>query len=268
MDTREDETWFSDQTVYEATTFCRLLGDSIIRTEVSEGICPYDNAHALGFDASSGGPAATRAVHDRIAVAANGPLDEPQKAFGDLYRRMSGPYLTDPAFNELRRILRDCVLDHWPVSAGEAVLGQIVPERRFHSVRTAAQEAGVSVKLLDQYLIEAGAVSAEDMRPPARKLFEARAYAELLVLTPTLLGPIAMRSAMGATEHELMALEKDGALSPSTSIATVKCPWCVADGPDLIARLEQHAKPVQPEDPDWEPLLMARKRSGLAMMLF
>ena len=265
LDTGEDETWFSDQTVYAVTTFCRLLGDSLIRTEVSEGISPSHNAHALGFNASSSGPAATRAILDRIAAEATGPLDEPQKAFGDLYRRMSGPYLTDPAFDELRRLLRDCILDHWPISAGEAVLGQIVPERRFHSVRTAAQEAGVSVKLLDQYLIEAGAVSVEDMRPPARKLFDARAYAELLLLIPTLVGPIAMRRAMGATEHELMALEKDGALSPRTSITTVKSPWCVADGLELIARLEQHAEPVQPEDPDWEPLLMSRKRSGVAM---
>jgi hypothetical protein len=44
-----------------------------------------------------------------------------------------------------------------------------------------------------------------------------------------------MRQAMGATKHELEALEADGVLVPRTRVAKVKSPWRLSDGTAFVA---------------------------------
>ncbi|MCU9847958.1 hypothetical protein OEZ60_08055 [Defluviimonas sp. WL0024] len=206
-----------------------------------------------------------REALDRLAASASGPLAEPKKSFGPLYSRLAREYLGERAFDALRQILRECILDHWPIAAGEVVLGAEVSERRFHSLRTAAAETGVGAEVLEYFLIEAGAISAQDGRPPARKLFDAQAHASLLAEIPALVGPIAMRDAIGATRQELAALEKDGLLAPRVRASKVKNPWRLSDGLELMSDLEEGARPVSAEDGNWETLLLARNRSGLCL---
>jgi hypothetical protein len=144
------------------------------------------------------------------------------------------------------------------------VLGEVVSQRRLHSLVTASRDIGVGAALVEQFLVEAGALPKQDKRPPSRRVFDAQTYAGLLAEIPTLVGPIAMREAMGATRQELVALEEEGILIPRTRVPKVKNPWRVSDGTALVAELTARGSPV-PEGEEWETFLRARKRTGVTL---
>jgi hypothetical protein len=174
-------------------------------------------AHARGFDVARYGDFAIKDALDHVAAAAIGPLDEPKKAFGALYMGLR-EYANEDGFAPYKAILRTCILDHWPIAPGEVVLGEVVSERRLHSLVTASKEIGVGAAVIEHFLVEAGALPEQDERPPNRQVFDAQKHAGLLAEIPTLVGPIAMREAMGATLKELIALEKEGVLVPRTRV--------------------------------------------------
>lgn len=260
-----DETWFRDQPLFAVTTFCRLLGVALRPAHLREEDRADGADHAAGFDVARRGETAIRAALDRIAAAATGHLDTPGKIFGPLYLCLARDYLLEPGFALFGRILRDCILDHWPIAPGETLIGEVVAERRLHSVATAAREAGVGVEVLEQFLVEAGAIPHGGDRPANRTVFEARPYAELLAEIPTLVGPKAMRVAMGATETELAALEEENLLIPRTRVAKVRNPWRIPDGLSFVGDLAANATPVAEDDPAWETLLLARKRMQVSL---
>lgn len=158
---------------------------------------------------------------------------------------------------------------HWPYAPGEVLLGEPVLVRRKHSISSAAEEIGVGQNLVRQFLIEAGAIAQDGPRPDARLVFDAVQHKALLSEIPTLVGPIAMQDAMGATKMELIGLEEEGLLVPRTRIPSVKNVRRIADGHDLLTKLLARAVTISADDADWETLLLARRRTdmGLAKMM-
>ncbi len=169
------------------------------------------------------------------------------------------------AFSPFRSLLRDCILDIWPISAGTVLLGEEVPQRRLHSVTSAALESGVGAALLDQFLIEAHAFPADDRRPHSRKTFDARKFADLLREIPTLVGPNAMLQAMGATKTELDKLASEGLVTPRTKLPKVKSPWRIEDGIELVSRLSEMAEPLGAQDKNWETIQLASGRADTSI---
>lgn len=260
-----DKTWFNGQPPFEATTFCRLLGQALLRRDEHEEDAFRNGVHAAGFDVARQGEAALREALDRIAASATGHLDEPNKAFGALYAGLNRDFAGEEGFAPCAAILRACVRDHWPFAARETVLGEVVTKRRLHYFVTASKGTGVGAQAIAQFLVEAGALPERDDRPPSRRLLEAMAHADLLDEIPTLAGPIAMREAMGATKHELEALAADGVLVPCTRVSKVKSPWRLSDGTVFVANLERGALPVTEDDDRWETLRLARKRTTVSL---
>jgi hypothetical protein len=256
-----DETWFKGQPLFAATTFCRLLGQALSGSEAHQRDASFNGLHAAGFEVARHGEESLREALDRIAASATGPLDEPNKAFGALYAGLNRDYAGEEGFLPYTAILRACILDHWPIAAGETLLGEVVAERRLHSLVTASKETGVGARVIAQFLVEAGGLPERDGRPPSRRLFDAKAHADLLTEIPALVGPIAMREAMGATKRELEALAADGVLAPRTRVPKVKNPWRLSDGTAFVAELERSTVSVPEDDEEWETLLLARKRT-------
>ena len=186
-----------------------------------------------------------------------------------MYAGLSRDNLTEDGFAPYRRILRECVLDHWPIAPWDVLLGEAVVERRLHSLVSASKEIGVGAQVIGHFLIEAGALPEQDVRPPSRRVFDARAHSGLLAEIPTLVGPIAMREVIGATRQELVALEEEGILAPRTRVAKVKNPWRIPDGVTFVAGLKAGAVPVAKDDAAWETPLLARQRTdvGLAELI-
>ena len=182
-----------------------------------------------------------------------------------MYSGLARDYRGEDGFDPYRRILRECVLDHWPIAPWDVLLGEVVAERRLHSLVSASKEIGVGAQVIGHFLIEAGALPEQDVRPPSRRVFDARAHSGLLAEIPTLVGPIAMREAIGATRQELVALEEEGILVPRTRVSKVKNPWRIPDGVTFVAGLRAGAVPVVEDDAAWETPLLARQRTEVGL---
>jgi hypothetical protein len=217
-------------------------------------------AHDVGFDVARQGEVSIRAAFNALAARADGQNDEPKKAFGKLYSDLSQAHVDKLEFAPFRKLLRDCIIGIWPVAADEDVLGITQKERPLHSIRSAAHETGIGAGLLEQFLVYAGAISADDKRPAARKTFDAKAYQEFIAEIPTLVGSLEMQQRIGATQHQLASLAEDKVLRPRIDILTRKAPWQVADGMALIAELQGMASSIQRKDKRWETIQMARRR--------
>jgi len=268
----QDDTWLADQSLYAATTFCKLLGTELLRLKQhsdnneDERQC---SAHALGFHVASSGPATIKSAFDDLAFLATGHGDEPKKAFGEIFVKLSRDYIHLEAFTPFRALLRECIVGVWPVAAGQVLLGVAQDRRELHSIYSAADETGISAFLLEQLLINAGAIASDDVRPISRKTFDAEIYAKLLTdlaaEIPTLVGPIELRTAMGATRQQLTSLAKDGVLIPRIDIPTFKFPWRMKDGLALVNELNALAVPAEVSDQRWEAIQQAKKRSGISI---
>lgn len=263
-----DETWLAGQSLYAATTFCRLLGielERLANASKSDEVASLRAAQVAGFKVAAEGPEAIAAALDNLAVNASGSGDLPHKAFGAVYRELARAHLNDEAFDTFRRIVWQRIIAIWPVAAKEKILGFTLKKRKLHSLATAAREAGVGEFLLDQLLIEAGAYDRADTRPPARKTFDAVEHAALLAEAQTLVGPLEMQRAMGATKTQFKSLIEDGLLVPRTNISTVKSPWRLQDGLDFVEALIRMAPEVVSDVSKWEPIQQAKKRTRLSV---
>lgn len=264
----KDESWLGSHNLHAATTFCRLLGMELMRLSddgEKDASLRRHSAHALGFAVAQQGEGAIRAALHDLAATANGFLDEPQKAFGYLWKELAWYHLEDETFAEFTRMLRDTIFEIWPVPAGEAVLGKAVGHRELHSVLSAAKEVGIEPSRLRPLLVEAGAVAADDPRPDSRTTFNAAAYAPLLAQLASLVPEGEMRAAIGATEAELKSLEEDGVLVPRTRLAKARLRWLVEDGVALIEELAAHAVVEHDDSIKWETIQMAKTRSGVSV---
>jgi hypothetical protein len=261
-----DATWLARQSLFAATTFCRLLGAELLRLEERPDGDPaawLRAAQAAGYKVARHGPEAIEAALDRLAWLANRPNDGPNKAFGRLFQKLQQDYREEPAFAPFCKLLRDRILEVWPIAPGTDLLGEVVAERRLHSVLTAAQEAGIGTAPMEQLLIEAGAIAADDPRPAARKTFVAAPHAELLAEIPTLIGSTTLRQAMGAYQNSFDALVADGVLAPRAP--GVQAAWRLQDGLDLVAEVQVRATQLAAGATGWESLQGARARSGLGL---
>ncbi|WP_176504532.1 TniQ family protein [Cereibacter ovatus] len=266
LEDARDGTWLAGHSLYAATAFIRLLGTEMLRLgihEMPESCDPLRMAQAAGFDVVRRGEPAIRETLADLAALAGGASDTPRKAFGNLFAKLDRDYSAEAAFEPFRAIVRGVILDTWPLAAGEMLFGEPLPERRLHSLRTAASETGVTAALLGQFLTETGALQPKDDRPDNRKTFDARRYADILGEIPTLVGPLEMQKAMGATRNELKSLEEDGILMPRTRIPAIKSPWRTADGTDLVDELNAKAVAVSAEDDAWESLQWSQRRTGV-----
>lgn len=138
-------------------------------------------------------------------------------------------------------------------------------QRQLHSILTASRETGIGEALLEQFLVHAGALEPDDGRPTARKAFDAVTHVGLLDEIPTLVGPIGMQQAMGATKAQLVSLAKDGVLIPRINNPKIKSPWRASDGIALVAEFRALAIPIESSDKSWEGIHAANKRSDMSV---
>ncbi len=257
-----DNTCLKGQRVFAATVFCRHLGMALGQDKDTAS-----KASETGFDIASRGHGAIREALDGLAKR-SGAGDGPQKAFGSLYPVLNRDYADLPEFDMFRDNLRACILDQWPVAAGERVLGRPLTERRLHSVNSAAKEAGIGPDLMNLILTGTGILDEGDDRPLSRKLFNAQHSASLIAEVPTWVGPQRMRDLLGASRAQFEGLVKARILVPTVQNAKVKSRWCAADALDLLDRLRSRAMLIDP-DATWMRLDTAGQKidGGLAKVL-
>lgn len=267
LDRGEDPTWLSGHSLYAATTFCRLLGGELLRSEGHDAVDPQVLRHAslaAGFDVVRRGVEAIRdALHD-LAAGANGFLDEPQKAFGSLWKEMRDYHQDNEAFEPFANILRGVVREIWPVAEGAVLLGQEVSQRKLHSVTTAAMALRVTERRLRPLLVEAGIIATDDPRPDSRAVFDAQSHGVMLDVIGSFVTDPQMRSTVGMTEAELRSLEQDGVLQPRTRLPGARLRWVEADGKALVDELNALAD-TDTGTAKWETIQVAQANSKVTV---
>lgn len=199
---------------------------------------------------------------DRLVATASGCKDAARKAFGELYAQLARLYAGEAGFDPFRRILRDCILDTWPIASGKMILGEVLDEHRSHSITSVCEELGAK-RDIEAILEDLGVLEPNDPRPDSRRVFDARRHARLLEEIAALVGLRALRPAMGVSRAELEALIKDEVIRPFTNVPSVKTRWRLAAGLAPVEELQAPSVPVRAGAPGWEPILRARRRKRI-----
>ncbi|WP_128254951.1 TniQ family protein [Falsirhodobacter deserti] len=265
LDGHPDPSWLAPIGTSAVARFCSAYGEGLTRTEPSpsDAIRRRHQACAAGFEIVRHGP---EMIADRLKTLpfdGDGWGDTIKKRFGRFLFALDTHMRADPEMDIFRDILREAVLDVWPVEAGELVFGVPVTERRLHSVASAAAGIGVDGVRLRPLLVEAGALEADDPRPDARATFDARRFAPLLDDITRRVDQAAMRRALGASPAELGALEKDGILRPRTALPNARLRWHLSDAVDLLGAIQgKVTSSAARADDIWLPIHRAHTRTG------
>ncbi|ULB11860.1 TniQ family protein [Cereibacter azotoformans] len=257
--------WLDAQPLHAAATFCHLLGTALLRLEqvLPAWVRRSDRwaLYQMGFEVASQGKEAIRNALRRLQKLADGPQDGPKKVFPLLYDRLSHDYRDDPNFEAFRRILRNHLVETWPLGPGDELMGEPVTERRLHSVRTAAQATGIDQRRMRRMLAAAGIVpEAAEGTCDAWETLDAAAAQPILDDLTALMPANAFAEFIGASRSQFDLLVKDGVLAPALDAPGVKAVWSPVQGRAFLDGLLSRAVPLAKVPRGWEHLPKSAQR--------
>jgi hypothetical protein len=136
-------------------------------------------ATSVGFRLLDCGPSEITAYFETLRRALGQPQDRPQARYGRIYDWLKRGAGSGPELEPLRGVLRQHILDNWPLGAGDQALDYVLTSRRLHSIRTAAKTHNLHPKRLRHLLTDTGIISETDL-PDFDVLFSAGDAQEVL----------------------------------------------------------------------------------------
>ncbi|MDP2079528.1 TniQ family protein [Pseudotabrizicola sp.] len=177
--------WLDTQPIDTAARACEKLGVILTAgTHVNLNQTTQQDlnlAGHVGFRYASRGEAgvqaALREALDRFAKT--GDKGGPQKAFGRLYQWLQfdkngkepGP---------ISEVVRDFILDHFPVAVGTDLFGKVVDRQRVHSVHTLAEKTGELSRTVHRAVVLSGLIEGDPEKPNAFATFDLQAGEDLI----------------------------------------------------------------------------------------
>lgn len=261
---RQSSTWLDQFDLQASLDFCDLLGRSLARDRFPQlaDMSRRDRWQAIstGFEIAAAGEEALQAKFAEMQQVEGAPQDGPQKRFGVLYGNLNR-YHTGPAYHPFRSILRDHIIATWPIAAGQLILGEALPERRLHSVLTAARETGYSASRVRAILAANGHVPAKiDGEINAWEVFPAAPATDLLARVGHGVMVKTIQQALNITPSQISTLRMSGFLEPSVTGSGHRALWDLAAAEAFLDRLLAGAVRVEPDAADWEELGTAALR--------
>jgi hypothetical protein len=196
---------------------CEMLGVSQIygKDAILRGLSDTELAVAtsVGFRLLDSGPTEITAYFENLRQALGQPQDRPQARYGRIYDWLKRGAGSGPELEPLRAILRQHILDNWPLGAGDQALDYILKTRRLHSIRTAAMTHNLHPKRLRRILIDAGIITETDL-PDFEVLFSAAEAQEILEQASGSVAFSAAQKRLGMTRSQMDALIRAGILKP------------------------------------------------------
>ncbi|WP_416355913.1 TniQ family protein [Aureimonas phyllosphaerae] len=119
-------------------------------------------ADSVGYDIVKGGEQSIRSFLERLQnrFVASKTTWGPRATFGRLYELLAYE-CEDAAYDPLRDLMIRHVLETMPVGPGDDLFGRPVPERRLHSIHSAALQSGAHPKRLRKLAKAAGIIGKE-----------------------------------------------------------------------------------------------------------
>lgn len=163
LDGQTGPAWLDSHDVEQAVRVTEMLGMLIAfgpeKKPADLDHLERDIAGRTGFEITSGGEVAIRdALFDvqKHALQSGGRAGR-RKHFGPFYEWLSSSRTRkDPG--DIRRILREHILETMEVAPGETILGWELTERRLHSVESLAKETGLNPRTLRNVLAAEGLI--------------------------------------------------------------------------------------------------------------
>ena len=177
-------------------------------------------AGAKGFEIASAGDVGIRsflAELQRTFPDSRGGNDGPQAQFGRLYQWLAFG-AEDAAFDPVRDLMAQHIVETMPLGEGEIVLGKTVEKRIKHSIRTASFEIKAHPKRLRKILAATGIIGADHVEHcDARVLFDAAAAQDVLTKVADPLSLRDVESYLGAGRVHAQLLMDQGFIVPFIS---------------------------------------------------
>lgn len=254
------DAWLDQHRLYAACVFCDLLGRALVRLEfptpwVDEGSgwALYQMGYEVARQGKTGIIAALNDLKDRIGE----PWEGPKKKYGVLYDRLSYD-LTGDDYAPFRALLRDHILETWPLGPTDEVMGEPVLERRKHSVLTAAHEVGVDARLLRKLLADAGIIGREG--DDRWDVFDADLTAPFLNSINRQVSALQLQEELSLSRSQFELLRKDGYFPPNLAAAGHKPLWDLGQARAFINGLLRGAETVLSPGRNWVDLAKASQR--------
>ncbi|MDO6586926.1 TniQ family protein [Salipiger sp. 1_MG-2023] len=252
--------WLDQHSLYAACVFCDLLGRALVRLEFSTSMVGQESQWALyqlGYEVAHKGEGAILEALNQLKYEIGEPWEGPKKKYGVLYDRLSYD-LTGDDYAPFRALLRDHILETWPLGPTDELLGEPVLKRRKHSVITAADEVGIDPRRLRKLLAEAEIIGSEG--DDRWDVFDADAAAPFLNSLNRQVSALELQSALNLSRSQFELLRKDGYFPPSLSGVGHKPLWDVAQARSFINDLLHGAETVLIPRQQWVDLAKASQR--------
>lgn len=266
--------WFDQLPFYAAARTCEMLGSVLAfgPTRKPKLLGPDDWARSgrEGFQVIAEGPVAIADALTGLVASYGGNRATPagpQAWFGTVYQWLE--YQTpDPAYDPLRDLLVRCVADNAPFNPNERMFGKLIPYRKVHSIRSAANEANCECPRLRKALDKAGYLKpGHDLLPDHEVTFDATEAAGFLRMIASAMTLLKAASHLGIDWRQAKQLVDAGHLPTLAPGVTGTSVPCVAreDLEALVNSLRARAETV-PSMPDGAcslPLAVRRAQSRL-----
>lgn len=260
LQNKTGSTWLHQHQLYASCVFCDLLGRALVRLEFpASQVDPSSRwgLYQMGYEIAREGETAIRQALANLTENIGAPGDGPKMKYGDLYDQLSHD-LTGDEYAPYRSVIRDYILDTWPVGAADDVMGEPVIRRRKHSVLTAAHEIGMDPRRLRKLLAEAGIINEDG--DDRWDVFDADIAAPFLKSLNRHVSALELQSQLSLSRSQFDLLRKDGYLPPALSAQGHKPLWDLAEARCFVNDLLRGSEPVLRISEKWVDLAKASQR--------
>ncbi|MDD9738016.1 TniQ family protein [Seohaeicola sp. SP36] len=208
-----------------------------------------DRAGEIGFAFTAQGEDGIRQALSEVqaSVKETSGKQGPQHAFGRLYQWLAQSRARKEP-GDIKRILREHIVETMAVPAGGVVLGQKLSERRLHTCATLARETGLDPRTLRGLLAAKGLIP-EDQSAGLNHVFDARRGEQIAQSMRRLVPLTTLPKTLGCSRPLAEDLVSERILTPIVSEASyapgrMKKAVDAAEITGLLKRLEAEVKLV------------------------
>ena len=183
-----------------------------------------------------------------------------QKVFGKLYKWLQFKKNAKPV-GPIKDVLREYILDHFPIPPGEELLGQKIGYQRVHSVHSLARKMKVHVRTTHRILVEHGYITSDPDKLSTYQVFDASEVEQLILRAQQTISTTKLSDHLncGRTLAEQLVRREiiKRPRTKSAGFSRIANSVYLTEVDNFLAQLTSRAKTVAQSDPDMVDMFRA-----------
>ena len=217
--------WLDSQGVAEGVRACEMVGSLICDGPTAEikSYTDMDWARVgnVGFNVCCHGPEAILEALSKVRLSGGHRSGRagPQATFGQLFNWLKK---SDRVGKEgpIRDVVRDAIVENFPIGSGEMVLGQAVGQRKVHSVNSLTNATGLNRFRLYRVMRKTGMIPEDIYGAALNQLVFSATQAETMIARiQNSIPQNQVQSVLGCSKTHVEQLVKGGLISSVVSMA-------------------------------------------------